>query len=120
MLKSVIGVVAGYLVFAVSTFTLFRVSGKDPHKEQDPAFIILSVLSGMAFAFVGGYLSGVIAGRKPRTHGGAVALVLALGATASILGQPGGGSRWSQVAALAFMAPSAFAGGVVRGKGRAL
>jgi len=107
----------GYLLFAVSAFALFRISGRDPHQAQDLTFALLSVAWGVAFAFAGGYVAGVIAGRRPRLHGGAVALILALGATASILAQPGKGSRWSQAAAIALMAPAALVGGVAREKG---
>lgn len=116
MLRSVTGVVVGYLVFAVSAFAMFRMSGRDPHREQDFMFMAFSVAWGAAFAFAGGYLAGVIAGRKARLHGAAVAAIVALGATASILAQPGAGSKWSQAAALAVMAPAALLGGVVRGR----
>ena len=119
MLRSVTGVIAGYLLFAVSAFALFRVSGRDPHQEQDLTFAVVSVLWGMGFAFAGGYASGAIAGRRPRLHGGVVALILVLGATASLLAQPGKGSRWSQAAAIVLMAPAALVGGMARGKGRA-
>jgi len=118
MLRSVAGVVVGYLLFAVPSFAMFRVSGRDPHQEQDLTFTLLSVAWGMAFAFAGGYSAGVIAGRKPRLHGRIVALIVALGATASILAQPGKGSRWSQAAAIALMAPAALVGGVAREKSR--
>jgi len=116
MIRSVLGVVAGYLVFAVSAFSMFRLSGRDPHRAQDLAFVAFSIVSGVAFAFAGGYVAGVIAGRRPRLHGGLVAIIIALGAAASILAQPGPGSKWSQGAALAFMAPAAVVGGVVRGR----
>jgi predicted membrane protein len=117
MLKGVVGVIAGYMVFAISAVALFQVSRRDPHRAQDMGFVVFSVLYGMAFAFAGGYLAAAVAGRKPRQHAAAVALILALGATVSFLAQPGAGSRWSQIAALVLMTPSAFAGGVVRSKG---
>ena len=110
------GVVVGYLVFAISAFAMFRVSGRDPHQEQDLAFAVFSVVWGMLSAFAGGYGAGLIAGRRPRLHGGVVAVILAMGASASILAQPGKGSRWTQYAAIVLMAPAAFAGGVVREK----
>jgi hypothetical protein len=120
MMKSVAGVVAGYLLFAVSGGLLFWASGRDPHREQSIGFVVFSVVYGMVFAGAGGYVAGAIAGRKPRLHGGAVALVLALGAAVSLLAQPGAGSRWSQVAALVLMAPAALAGDIVRSNLNAL
>lgn len=114
ILRSLVGVVVGYLLFAVSTFSIFRITGRDPHQGQDLPFVAVSVALGMGFAFAGGYIAAVIAGRKARLHGAAVAGILALGAIASILSQPGAGSIWSQAAAIALMAPSAFLGGLVR------
>jgi hypothetical protein len=116
MLKSVAGVVVGYLVFAVSAGLLFWATGRDPHQDQGSGFILFSVLYGIAFAAAGGFLAGVIAARKPRQHAVAVALVVAIGASLSMLAQPGAGSRWSQLTALVFMAPAALAGGFVRGR----
>jgi putative membrane protein (TIGR04086 family) len=116
MLKSVAGVVVGYLLFAVSAVVLFMATGRDPHREQDLSFVVFSVVYGMAFAGAGGYVAGAIAGRNPRVHGGAVALIVALGAAVSFLAQPGAGSRWSQVTALVLMAPAALGGGIVRSR----
>jgi putative membrane protein (TIGR04086 family) len=119
MLKSVSGVVVGYLLFAVPAALLFWASGRDPHQEQDISFVVFSVVYGMVFAGAGGYVAGAIAGRKPGLHGGAVALIVAVGATASFLAQRGAGSRWSQTTALFLMAPAALVGGVVRSRHKA-
>jgi putative membrane protein (TIGR04086 family) len=119
MLKSVMGVVVGYLLFAVSAALLFLASGRDPHQEQDISFVVFSVVYGMVFAGAGGYVAGAIAGRKPGLHGGAVAFIVAFGAAASFLAQPGRGSRWSQVTALVLMSPAALVGGLVRSQHKA-
>lgn len=113
MVRSIVGVIAGYFVFVVSTLALFRLSGRDPHEEQGLAFLAFSIAFGMAAACAGGFLAGVIAGRSPRVHGAAAAIVLASGAIASILAQPGGGSRWSQLSAIFLMAPAAYVGGLM-------
>ena len=114
MVKSIAGVVVGYLMFAVSAVLLFQMTGRDPHAEQSMGFVVVTTLYGMAFAAAGGFVAGTIATRKPRQHAAAVALVLAIGASLSMLTQPGAGSRWSQLTALVFMAPAALAGGFVR------
>jgi hypothetical protein len=68
----------------------------------------------MAFALLGGYVAAWLARRRPLAHGGAVAIVLALGAAISLLSTIGKGAIWSQVAALALMAPCAILGGWLR------
>ncbi len=114
MLRSILGVMAGYLVFAISGFALFHITGQPPHGEASIRFLIGATVYGMAFALLGGYLSATIAGRRPVAHGAAMAVVLALGATVSLAATVGKGAVWSQVAALVLMAPAAVAGGWLR------
>ena len=75
-----------------------------------------SIVTGVVFAFLGGYLAARIAVRRPLAHGIAVASVLALGAVVSLVGTLDHGAIWSQMAALVLMAPSAGIGGWVRSK----
>ncbi len=114
MLRSILGVVTGYFVFAASGFALFHVTGQPPHGEASLRFMVGATVYGTAFALFGGYLSGWIAGRRPLAHGVAMAVVLALGAGASLAATLGRGFIWSQVAALVLMAPAAVAGGWLR------
>lgn len=117
ILRSIIGVIVGYVVFAASAFAVFRVSGQAAHAEASATFMVLSIASGMLFALVGGYVAALIAGRKPFAHGIAVAAILALGAGVSLASTIGHGAIWSQLSALALMAPSAAAGGWLRSRG---
>ena len=75
-----------------------------------------SIVVGIVFAFLGGYLAARLAGRNPAGHGIAVAAILALGAAISLASAVGHGAIWSQVAALVLMTPSAAIGGLVRKK----
>src|SRR5262249_47607088 len=104
------------MIFALSGFALFQVSGQDPHAEATVPFLVGVTLYGMAFALAGGYLGGLLAGRRPLVHGAAVALLLALGAAVSLSFTLGKGVIWSQVCALVLMAPAAVAGGWLRGR----
>jgi hypothetical protein len=61
---------------------------------------------------VAGWLTARIAGRRPATHAGILALLIAVIALASLLASPGG-SKWSQLSAVALMAPCAWAGGLL-------
>ena len=117
MLRSVLAVIVGYAIFAVSGFVLFQVTGRPPHGEASVPFMLGATAYGMAFAMLGGYVGGLIAGRRPLAHGAAVATLLALGAGASLVATLGrGGAIWSQVCALALMAPAAIVGGWLRGR----
>jgi hypothetical protein len=101
----------GYVVFAASSFAMFRLSGRAPHAPAPAAFVVWTVLAGAAFAMAGGYVAGWVAGRRPVAHAVAMALVLAAGAAVSLASTLGRGAVWSQVAALLLMAPSAVLGG---------
>jgi hypothetical protein len=64
MVRSVVGVVVGYLVFGASAALLFALSGQDPNIMPDTVFLAASVAYGVAFAMFGGFLAAVISGRK--------------------------------------------------------
>ena len=109
--RSALGVLVGYALFAASAGALFHLSGQDPHGEATVPFMIAAAVYGMAFALLGGYVSGWIASRAPLAHGLIVAGILATGAGASLVATVGKGSIWSQLTALAAMAPAAALGG---------
>jgi hypothetical protein len=113
-LRSIVAVVVGYMVFAVSAFLVFELFAQPPHEVAPLWFMVTAAVLGMFFAFVGGYVAAFLAGRHPRAHGVAVAALLALGAAFSLVATLGKGAVWSQVAALVLMAPSAVGGGWIR------
>jgi NhaP-type Na+/H+ and K+/H+ antiporter len=114
--RSIFSVIVGYLIFALSAFTLFQISGQPPHQAAPTPFMVGSIVYGAVFALVGGYVAARLARRRPLAHGLAVAVVLALGAAISLLSTVGKGAIWSQVAALAIMAPCAALGGWLRSR----
>src|SRR5689334_16125334 len=114
MARSILAVVVGYLIFALSAFAFFQVSGQAPHQAASMPVMSGSIAFGMVFALLGGYVAARIAGRRPLAHGVAVAAVLALGATVSLLSTFGKGAVWSQVGALVLMAPCAVFAGWLR------
>lgn len=103
---------AGYLVFGVSGALLFQLSGKPPHEAASRGFEIAAVVWGAVFALVAGWLTARIAGRRPGTHAAAVAGLIALGAAVSLAARPAG-AHWSQLSAIAIMAPCAWLGGLL-------
>lgn len=116
ILRSIISVLVGYLLFALSAFAFFQISGQPPHQDAPPALMLGSIAVGVVAAFLGGYIAAWLAGRRPLAHGVAVAVVLAVGAIVSLASTLGHGAIWSQLAALLLMAPSAAFGGWVRAR----
>ncbi len=112
ILRSIAAVLLGYIVFAVSTLSFFKIVHQAPHEVAPMPVMLGSIAVGIVAAFFGGHVAARIAGRTPLAHGMAVACILALGATASLISTLSShGAIWSQVAALVLMAPSAAAGG---------
>lgn len=114
MTRSVVAVIAGYLVFAVSAVLLFQVSGIDPHARPELFLGVLSVVYGMAFAALAGFAAAALAKRHEILHASLVAGVMAVLAIVSLLTQIGEASAWSELATVFAMAPAAVLGGYVR------
>jgi hypothetical protein len=110
MLRSIGAVAAGYLVFGSSAALLFQLSGQAAHDQATAGFKIGSIIWGAVFALVAGWLTARIAVRRPATHAAILAGVIALGAIISLAAAPG--AKWSQLSALAVMAPCAWLGGL--------
>lgn len=113
-----LGVIFGYVIFATSAVLLFRLAGRNPHAAQDVPFMIDSIVYGMAFAALGGYMSAATGGGHAKTQGAWVGAIIAIGAMASLAASPGADARWSMLGALVLMAPSAVLGGIIRGRRR--
>jgi RsiW-degrading membrane proteinase PrsW (M82 family) len=114
IVRSVVAVLIGYVVFAGSAVLLFNITKRDPHSPQNLGFIVFAAVYGMFFAGLGGLLADRIAPKKGTVHAAFVSLLIALGAAVSLLAAPGAGSTWSQWAALVLMAPSAWAAAKAR------
>jgi len=114
MARSILAVIVGYLIFALSAFAFFQISRQPPHQAASMPIMVGSITFGMVFALLGGYVAAWLARRRPLAHGVAVAAVLALGAAISLLSTLGNGAVWSQTAALVLMAPCAIFGGWLR------
>ena len=111
LLRSIIAVILGYAVFAISSGAIFLLSGHPAHATASVAFMLMTIVAGIVFAAVGGYVAGWLAGRRPVAHAVAMGVLLAVGAAVSLVMTLGHGAVWTQVAALLLMAPSAVIGG---------
>ena len=113
-MRAFLAVFVGYLIFAGSAVVLFGVTKVDPHSPVAVGFELLTIVYGFAFALLGGFVTGKIARRTDLSCGIALALLIALGATVSMIARPGEGALWTQTAALLLFAPASLAGDWIR------
>ena len=109
--RTALGAVIGYVLFATASVMLFVVSDRQVHEEASLPFMIVATIYGMVAALVAGLIATAISGRPDARAGAVLGVVIAIGAVVSMFSVPEGGSRGSMVAALLLMAPSAWLGG---------
>ena len=114
MIRSILGVIIGYFVFAVSAVLLFSLSGRDSHDVVPTWFLMTSIIYGAFFSALGGYVAATIARRHEFRHAAILSIVIGTGASISLLSRPGKGAIWSQLSALLVMAPATMIGGYLR------
>ena len=108
MLRLIAGIVFGYLIFAAPSYLLFRLTHVDPHAPASLRFEALSVVYGIVFSFLGGYIGSTVGGKRTLWVAFTIAAIIATGAIASMIAT---GPNWSPVAALVCMVPAAIVGG---------
>ncbi len=112
-MRTLAGIIIGYLVFAVMAFLLFRVTHQNPHAPAPMGFEILAIVYGALFAFLAGYWGTGIAGRSDMWVAGIIALIMAAGAIASMVKV---GVGWSPLSALVVGVPATLMGGYIRAR----
>jgi hypothetical protein len=113
-MRAFLAVVAGYLIFAGSAVVFFRLANVDPHSPAVVGFEALTIAYGLGFSTLSGFVAGKVARRADLVCGIALAFVIALGASVSIIARPGAGALWTQTAAVLLFAPASLAGDWVR------
>ena len=77
MLKNVLAVLVGYLIYAIPTVMLYSITGQSYSLQPSDRFLLGNTLQGIVFAFLGGYVAAWIAPQRDRLHAGVVALIIA-------------------------------------------
>ena len=116
MIRSVLAVLLGYVVFVLSASALFAVSGRDPHSQASAAFTVFAIAYGACFGVVAGLVAAWIARRAYFTHAFIVGCIIALGAAISMIARPGEGAIWTQMAAMVLFAPLTLLGAYLRSR----
>ena len=109
MIRNILGVIVGYLIFAVSAVLLFQISGQNPHGETTASFMIFVILYGAVFVTIGGFVAKIIAGGKSLLTNYVLAAIMAGFAAFSMLATSG--NHYTQIAAVFLFAPLTILGG---------
>jgi hypothetical protein len=112
--RTILGVLAGDLIFIGTSALLFYFTQTDPHAPAAVGFIFLCALCGIAFALLGGFVAGKISARPDLITGLLLAAIIAIPAIITAITRPGQGAIWSQMAALLLMSPAALFGDWLR------
>jgi hypothetical protein len=110
--RNILGVIAGYLIFAVSAVLLFKLGGIDPHAEATVGLIAGVAVFGAVFAFVGGFVAKLVAASQTFIVNIILAVLMAGFAAFSLLKSDG--SHYTQLAAILIFAPMSMVGGFLR------
>ncbi len=115
MIRTILGILAGWALFGVGTALLFAARQVDPYSDESTfgfkaAAIALAAVLGLA----GGWLAAAVSRRPDLTAPIALALLLASLATLSLALRPGEGEVWMQLSALLLAAPMVVVGGWLR------
>jgi hypothetical protein len=116
VIRSVLAILLGYAVFAVSAVALFAVGGRDPHSQASAGFTIIAIAYGACFGVLAGLVAAWVARRAYFTHAFAVGCIIALGAAISLIARPGEGAIWTQLAAMVLFAPLTLLGAHLRSR----
>jgi ABC-type Fe3+-siderophore transport system permease subunit len=115
MLRKILAVIAGYMVFAISSVLLFTLSGHHPHQDAPFNFQLVTIAYGVFFSILAGAVVQLIAKQKSLTLNYILSFVMfALAGTSMALS---GGSHWTQLLAMFAFAPVSIVGGYIVSKG---
>ena len=110
MLRQILGIIAGYVIFVVSSLLLFTISGVKPHSEASVAFMFLTFIYGSVFSFLSGLVTQLIAKTKNLKVNYILFVFMAGFATFSLFKSDG--SSWTQLLAIFVFAPISILGGM--------
>jgi hypothetical protein len=108
--RQILGVLAGYAIFVVTSLVLFKTTGQNPHLLATAGFVILTSVYGAVFSFISGLVTQVIAKTKTLTVSYILAFIIAAFATFSLIKSDG--SHWTQILAIVIFAPISILGGL--------
>jgi hypothetical protein len=114
MIRNILSVIAGYLIFAVSSVLLFTLKSHKPHGDASTTFKIATIIYGVFFSVIAGFVVQLIAKQKTLTLNYILALVIFLFAAISLITATG--THWTQLSAMLIFAPVSVLGGYIKNR----
>ena len=102
------GAVLGFLLFVGLRLLLFQITQINPHAPASISFQLGTIVFGILFGALAGYIASFIGGRPNYIAAWIVGALIAIG---SIIWMAMTAVAWMQVTALLLMAPAAVVGG---------
>ncbi|OOQ59587.1 hypothetical protein [Mucilaginibacter pedocola] len=111
MLWKISAVIAGYMVFAISSVLLFNLTHHHPHADAPLSFKLITIAYGAFFSILAGAVVQLIAKQNKLTLNYILAgLMFVLAGTSMALSS---GSHWTQLFAMFIFAPVSVLGGFI-------
>jgi hypothetical protein len=112
MVRKILAVIAGYMVFAISSVLLFTLTGQHPHQDAPLSFKVITLIYGVFFAIVAGLVLQLIARQANLRLNYLLAMVMFLLAAISMFTSTG--HHWTQLFAMFIFAPASVLGGYLK------
>ena len=116
ILRSLLSLIAGYLIFAVAMLLLWMVFGYKPKDVPPDGFLVFSIFCECLFAFGGGYVAALVADRHELVHTGILTGILVIMGELSVLCPQNELPLWANIATIFPIAPCFLLGGWIRKK----
>jgi len=111
MIRKILSVIAGYLIFAVTSVLLFKLAAQDPHQPASGQFMMITLAWGIFFSVIAGMIVQLVSGSRTLFLNYILAsMMFAFAAISMILSK---GSHWTQLFAMLVFAPVSIVGGIL-------
>jgi len=118
IIRSLLSLIIGYLIFAVAMLLLWMVFGYRPKDVPPERFLVFSIFCECPFAIGGGYVAALVANRKELVHTGILTGILAVMGALSVLCPQNELPLWVNLATVFPIAPCFLLGGLIRKKSK--
>jgi hypothetical protein len=111
MIKKILAVIIGYIIFAASALAFFAVFDIEAHSTATTIVMLQTALNGLIFSILAGFISQLIAKTGTLKINYTLALLIAGFAAFSYFKSTG--EHWTQLMAIFIFAPASILGGWV-------